>query len=231
MPSPTSAPPRSPVHPMSRRHGSERTIVRACDCAPRTRHALLTVVTPTENLAPLAGSRSTACRVASQVDASIHGPVRAPRRRRPRMQRARRAAQPVSAQMSTCCPMCRPAFVARLRVCTWQPATGRDGNDRTGTHRTDVRTPARRAAAGGGAARARRLAHRGRAGRPPPPGAGRRRPDPPWRGQGGGAGLLGRAPATSGDDDLPAPAVGWWSMCAGPLGEHLEDPAELRRTG
>lgn len=48
------------------------------------------------------------------------------------------------------------------------------------------------------------------------------------------AGLLGRAPATSGDDDLPAPAAGWWSMRAGPLGEHLEDPEdpeELRETG
>lgn len=43
--------------------------------------------------------------------------------------------------------------------------------------------------------------------------------------------LLGRATATSGDDDLPAPAVGWWTMCAGDLGDHLEDPAELGATG
>jgi hypothetical protein len=47
----------------------------------------------------------------------------------------------------------------------------------------------------------------------------------------GAADLLGRAHATSGDDDLPAPAVGWWSMCAGPLGEHLEDPEELSAAG
>lgn len=45
------------------------------------------------------------------------------------------------------------------------------------------------------------------------------------------ADLLGRATATSGDDDLPAPAVGWWSMCAGPLGEHLDDPEELSAAG
>ncbi len=43
--------------------------------------------------------------------------------------------------------------------------------------------------------------------------------------------MLGRATATSGDDDLPAPAAGWWSMCAGPMGEHLEDPEELRAAG
>jgi hypothetical protein len=48
---------------------------------------------------------------------------------------------------------------------------------------------------------------------------------------GDAAELLGRATATSGDDDLPAPAVGWWSMCAGPLGDHLEDPEELRAAG
>ena len=47
----------------------------------------------------------------------------------------------------------------------------------------------------------------------------------------GAADLLGRAAATSGDDDLPAPAAGWWSMCAGPLGEHLDDPEELVATG
>ncbi|TMD93902.1 MAG: hypothetical protein E6I76_13495 [Chloroflexi bacterium] len=47
----------------------------------------------------------------------------------------------------------------------------------------------------------------------------------------GAADQLGRATATSGDDDLPAPAVGWWSMCAGPLGEHLEDPQELSAAG
>ncbi len=51
------------------------------------------------------------------------------------------------------------------------------------------------------------------------------------RSAGAAAHLLGRATATSGDDDLPVPAVGWWSMCAGPLGEHLEDPEELRETG
>ncbi len=51
------------------------------------------------------------------------------------------------------------------------------------------------------------------------------------RSAGAAADLLGRAAATSGDDDLPAPAVGWWSMCQGPLGEHLDDPPELRRTG
>ena len=51
------------------------------------------------------------------------------------------------------------------------------------------------------------------------------------RSAGAAADLLGRAPATSGDDDLPAPAVGWWSMCAGPLGDHLDDPTELRKTG
>jgi hypothetical protein len=45
------------------------------------------------------------------------------------------------------------------------------------------------------------------------------------------ADLLGRATATTGDDDLPAPAVGWWSMCEGPLGEHLDDPEELSATG
>ncbi|HEX3604337.1 MAG TPA: hypothetical protein VH134_00310 [Candidatus Dormibacteraeota bacterium] len=43
--------------------------------------------------------------------------------------------------------------------------------------------------------------------------------------------LLGRATATSGDDDLPAPAVGWWSMCAGSLGGGVEDHEELRATG
>jgi hypothetical protein len=48
---------------------------------------------------------------------------------------------------------------------------------------------------------------------------------------GAAAHLLGRATATSGDDDLPVPAVGWWSMCAGPLGEHLEDPEELSAAG
>ena len=47
----------------------------------------------------------------------------------------------------------------------------------------------------------------------------------------GAADLLGRATATSGDDDLPAPALCWGSMCAGPLGEHLEDPAELSAAG
>ena len=43
--------------------------------------------------------------------------------------------------------------------------------------------------------------------------------------------LLGRAAATTIDDDLPAPAAGWWSMCAGPLGEHLEDDEDLKATG
>jgi hypothetical protein len=43
--------------------------------------------------------------------------------------------------------------------------------------------------------------------------------------------LLGRATATSGDDDLPAPAVGWWSMCNGALGDHLDSDQELRAAG
>jgi hypothetical protein len=51
------------------------------------------------------------------------------------------------------------------------------------------------------------------------------------RSAGDAAVLLGRATATSGDDDLPAPAVGWWTMCAGGLGDHLEDPEELGATG
>jgi hypothetical protein len=45
------------------------------------------------------------------------------------------------------------------------------------------------------------------------------------------AGQLGRAAATTTDDDLPAPAVGWWSMCAGPLGEHLEDEEDAGGPG
>ena len=45
------------------------------------------------------------------------------------------------------------------------------------------------------------------------------------------AALLGRATATSGDDDLPAPAVGWWSMCAGTPGAHDDDLEELRVAG
>lgn len=45
------------------------------------------------------------------------------------------------------------------------------------------------------------------------------------------ASLLGRAMATTGDDDLPAPAAGWWSMCRGPLGEEPEAEEELRATG
>jgi hypothetical protein len=48
---------------------------------------------------------------------------------------------------------------------------------------------------------------------------------------GDAADLLGRATATSFDDDLPAPAVGWWSMCSGPLGDQLEDSEELRVAG
>jgi hypothetical protein len=42
---------------------------------------------------------------------------------------------------------------------------------------------------------------------------------------------LGRAAATTGDDDLPAPAAGWWSLCQGSLGEEPEAEERLRATG
>jgi hypothetical protein len=45
------------------------------------------------------------------------------------------------------------------------------------------------------------------------------------------ASLLGRASATTTDDDLPAPAVGWWSMSQGPLAHDLDEEERLRATG